>query len=218
MSLNISHCINFTQFCPLLYLNSSSDSSIKFLMNCTWNGDNAALLAVLAASWATWVVAMPTATSGKGSTLCFALSNIELWPGESKEKLKNNLLIFESLTILNLPRCTVLGFCKRWRALKASLQLYFYANLRCHCRLKPKTEILADWPLPSMWHAYSESWYSNYCIHQNNYPIKDDDEYNYHDSLQGWSHRGDRSVKILTQLKFRIRVPIEITSHTVGLM
>lgn len=54
-------------------------------MNCTWNGNNPALLAVLAASSATWVVAMPTATLGKGSTLCFALSNIELWPSGIRE-------------------------------------------------------------------------------------------------------------------------------------
>ena len=67
------------------YLNSSSDSSIRFLMNCTWNGNIPALPTAPATSGTHLLEdAIPTVPLGKGSTLCFVLSNIKLWAGDTE--------------------------------------------------------------------------------------------------------------------------------------
>ena len=76
------------KFNQILYLNSSSDSSIRFLINCTWNGNKPALLAPIAPT-SVIVVAIPTAPLGKGSGLRFTLSNIKLSPGDTEKDLTN---------------------------------------------------------------------------------------------------------------------------------
>lgn len=54
-------------------------------MNCTWNGNIPALPTAPATSEThSLEVAMPTAPLGKGSVLCFMLSNIELWLGDTE--------------------------------------------------------------------------------------------------------------------------------------
>ena len=73
-----------------LYLNSSSDSSIKFLMNCTWNGNIPAAVSLEAPASSvadSFRGAIATAPLGKGSILCFMLSNMKLWAVDS-EKMK----------------------------------------------------------------------------------------------------------------------------------
>ena len=81
------------KFNQILYLNSSSDSSIRFLINCTCNGNKPALLAPIAPT-SVIVVAIPTAPLGKGSGLRFTLSNIKLSPGDTEKDLTNKKKTF----------------------------------------------------------------------------------------------------------------------------
>lgn len=69
-----------------LYLNSSKDSSIRFFINSTWNGNIPTALPVAPAVSPAGSPdkVRPVAPLGKVSVLCFTLSNIKLCAGDTE--------------------------------------------------------------------------------------------------------------------------------------